>query len=61
MFQRQDAIFRESRYKILQVPAQYQCSVGICKTLYCRLPEDGALALKHVGILYVTLIFSRFV
>jgi len=33
---------------------QYQeCWFGTCTTLYFGFPEDGALALKHVGILCV--------
>jgi len=33
---------------------QYQeCCVGNCTTVYFGIPEDGILALKHAGILYV--------
>lgn len=33
---------------------QYQeCCVVTCTTLYFGIPEDGVLALKHTGILYV--------
>jgi hypothetical protein len=29
------------------------CCVSTCKSLYFELPEDGALMLKHIGILSV--------
>jgi hypothetical protein len=40
---------------------QYQVyCVGTCTLLYFGFPEDGASALKHVGILYGVYDSSRF-
>ena len=37
------------QYKGLQIPTQHWYCAGTCKLLYLGSPEDGTLALKHVG------------
>ena len=46
-------IIPASNYIFNVLLLQYQeCCVGICRTVYFGIPEDGVLAMKHTGNLH---------